>query len=349
MNGTEQRDAPSDDLCPLCGQTLSEPLSDDHVFGDAFGATKKVVTHKACNNQVGGSAEGRMHRPDTVFNFIRALHGLNTEPLRGVMQDGREITFDPKTRTVLPRRPTVNVVPDPEARTTHLTGNGSEAQIRRLLRDWRKKYSSQIPRYEDLTQDQLEVIRIPVDEIMLRLNTHSAEAEQFAVKAALGAGVLAYGTEFAGTPLAVGLREWRDRPFIDPFDCNAQMAPQRIALGSLGATAQSLASVTRGLPGRPPLPPFESPPNARTYQALFVPDGLGQTCVFVQVLGMNVVPWGISVPEPLPKGRFGVPAAPVLVREIEDHADVDVTHYTDLIMEPVVRLGQRGAQSRTSG
>ncbi len=323
------------EICPLCGLVLSDPLSADHVFGKAFGASHTVQTHKACNNEFGGGAETVLHGATSFLNFARAAHGLAKLPIHGTTAAGEAVAVDLSTGETWSLKPEVTV--RQEGEQVHLRVAGSEKQIRQILDDWRRKWGSVIPTVEQLPPEAVQRVARP-GLVTLLLQLDLAAAEQFAVKAALGAGTLAYGPTFASSELAVALRDWAAQPFDNPMLSEVTPRP-RMQLQILDSVSGSQQQTARAMGLAPDaLPNLASAIGSAVRQAIFIPSPgpPPSTVVFVHVLGMPVMPWGLVVPAPLPQSEpWGDAVAPVLVREHAD-ARLEVLHYTELLMRPVL-------------
>lgn len=204
--------AEPDTACPLCGRPLrDDPCDDDHVFGRAFGGRVTVRAHTSCNNRYGREEEGTLHRPNTLLSMIRAARGLKAPPMRATASDGTAYDVDISGGTAEEARPVVRVEHGMES--IRLSVRGSERSVKRVLKSWRKKFGSAIPKYVDLPDDvKMQLIGSPTE--MKSVLAHDlAAARTVALNTAIEAGVVAYGPTFAGTPLAEALRDRRDEAF----------------------------------------------------------------------------------------------------------------------------------------
>jgi hypothetical protein len=85
----------TDLVCPLCVDPLSAgPVNLDHVFGEALGGRAKADVHVACKEKIGGGAEGRVRRANSVLNFFASLNGISAANVMGTMPDGTKVTAD---------------------------------------------------------------------------------------------------------------------------------------------------------------------------------------------------------------------------------------------------------------
>ena len=155
-------------------------------------------------------------------------------------------------------------------------------------------------------------------------------SELFSIKAALGAGAVAFGEQFIASEVANALREWSMRQFASPFlpECNTQrMWPEGFdrLVELVDDTAMNV--------GRD-VPPTRPARGSRTNQATFVPMGT-TTIVFVHVLSTLLVPWGMVLDAPLTVGGWGGSAVlPWVVRELPGQ-EFERIDYTYLVMQKV--------------
>lgn len=330
------------EVCPLCGEEIQagEERDRDHVFGKAFGASTRVPTHKSCNGRFGHGAEAALHGADTYFNFARSAHGLAQRLIPGSAEDGTPVQVDLGQGAVWPAQAVSR--PTKRGDRVELRAAGTDAQLRAALKSWRKGYGDQIPRLEDIP-------RIPTAQTpeMVKMITawDVRDAEAFGVKAALGAGTRAYGASFATGPLARALRAWRDAPFDNPLDpgFSDSRRPRRLleALSDIdefyGERVSQMAAAGLAVS---PLPSLVPPAEGLTYQVVFLPlgraGGAARTAVFVHVLSIPAMPWGIVLAAPLPNEQDDLP---VLLRE-HDH-QFAVVDFTEHILAAVNGCAQR--------
>ncbi len=321
--------------CPLCGTRMERDLSDDHVFGEAFGAKRTVRTHRRCNNNVSQAAEGALHASNSIFNVLRGMHGRAKLPVEAETVSGQAMQLDLASGKLWPAKPKVSVCR--EAGQVNLTAAGTEEQVRAAVATWRRKWPS-IPPYNELPTEALQAVQVKVDRVNIAVDWQLPAAEQFAVKAALGAGVLAYGPDFASTAMAQALRDWASKPFDNPLVADTQATGRpRMELAAIQATSDSLQ---RLVPERS-WPDMEAKPGSEEYQALFMPMPRGTqraTAVFIHLLGTPVLPWGIVLPASLPHGRYGPPVAPLLVRETGGR--MQIVHYTEVVLDLAVEKAE---------
>lgn len=158
-----------------------------------------------------------------------------------------------------------------------------------------------------------------------------AAAEAMAVKSVLGACMLAYGPAFAGTPLAVALRAIQDSP--------ASQGPA-IPAGHLGVLDEQMAamaaSVGIALANISALPRLAPPPGVTVHDVILVPYAQ-QTVVFAHYLSAVIPPYGFAVGAPLPPFTSGLrAAAPLLLRDGGAADRLEVTDFTQILMQPVI-------------
>lgn len=76
-----------DDSCPPCGEQFGDrELSFDHIFGESFGGRATVKTHRRCNNEIRGDAEGRLHRSGRIFNVAKQTYATLLEHHRADLE-----------------------------------------------------------------------------------------------------------------------------------------------------------------------------------------------------------------------------------------------------------------------
>lgn len=327
----------SDSACPLCGKPLSDgPTDRDHVFGEAFGGRATVRTHKACNNELGHGAEGRLHRPNTLLSTIRAARGMPAPELRGTNVDGTKVAVDLATGQSFEARPTVRVTEDVDR--IELLARGAEPHVRAVLNDWRRTFGEVVPTWNDLPPEaRTQIVGEPVD-VNISITHNLDDAREFAIKAALEAGVLAFGEAFAASDVALALRSFRDNG--DPESTAVGLAMSVEALRALDETfaRQSASYESSGL-ASPNLPSLEN--GGYASDVSFVPVG-NRTSVFVRVLGMPMTD-GIVIDAQLPSGDLGVPVAPVLIREGTE--GVQIVDFTKRLIDPVSERAKADAEA----
>jgi hypothetical protein len=330
----------TDLVCPLCGKPLSAgPVNLDHVFGEAFGARAKVDVHVACNEKIGGGAEGRLHRANSVLNFFASLNGMSAAKVVGTMPDGMKVTADFSTGQTTLAKP--RVLKTEDSQSISLQATGSEEQLRGVLKGWRKRYGDDIPQWKDLTPRQRVSVSGLPQTLVLSLSLDLKDAEAFAVKAAVGAGVLAFGQDFAASQLSSGLREWVRAPFDNPLDAGGVNPRTKLdLLAELDTRFAALAAQMGGLDGPVALPTLV-PSDTATNQVVFVEDR-EKVDVYVHVLGFPVLPYGLSVPGEVPGAMPGMKPLAVLVRERA--GILEITDVGQRLMLPVVKAAEAAAQ-----
>jgi hypothetical protein len=304
--------------CPLCGDPINEEVSYDHVFGDKFGGKFEVATHKKCNNDLGDTAEGALHRGYSLLNFVKIGNDLPGQAMPATTISGREVTVDLTTHMVEPRAPIVERDPTTGA-VVRITGN--ERQLAPILKNLREKQNPAIPEFADLTEDDYEIVTEPDNTVTLNLRFDFAAAERVGAKAALGAGVKAFGEDFATTPLASELRKVLNgdvdstKP-VSPDLADAvdvEMAPFVEELSVRGKSAPP----TLAVPGY-------------TNDCVFIPTD-DSTSVLVKIGGFTAL--ARNLPARLPdRGDGGPRDLPVVVRDDPLH-ERSIVDYTDALTQ----------------
>lgn len=307
-------------------------MSRDHVFGEAFGGRVTVTVHTSCNSELGRSAEGRLHRPNTLMSLVRASCGLPAPELRGATSDGTGINLNLVTGRSSEARPQVDVTHQDDR--VELSARGDERDVRGVLKDWRRKYGEAVPTWDELPPEAHQEVLSPPTDVTASIVHDLNDTKQFAVKAALGAGVLAFGGGFARCDLARALREYRDSE-VDVTAEGVEMSRAALAALDEKFAVQADMYAASGL-SRPELPGLDS---GKASDVIFIPYKQ-QTAVFVRVLGVPLTN-GIRLDAPLPAGELGTPAAPVVVREGTD--ELVVADYMKLLLEPVARRAEAQA------
>jgi hypothetical protein len=330
----------TDFVCPLCGDPLSAgPVNLDHVFGEAFGGRAKVDVHVACNEKIGGGAEGRLHRANSVLNFFASLNGISAANVVGTMPDGTKVTADFSTGQTTLAKPRVLKAQD--SQSISLQASGSEEQLKGVLKAWRKRYGDDIPQWEDLTPGQRASVSGSPETVALSLSLDLRDAEAFAVKAAVGAGVLAFGPDFAASRVSSALRAWVRAPFDNPLGAGG--VNQRTKLDLLAELDTRFAALAAQVasPDVPVALPILVPPDTVINQVVFVEDR-ENVDVYVHVLGFPVLPYGLSVPGEVPGAMPGMKPLVVLVRERA--GILEITDFGQRLMVPVVKAAEVAAQ-----
>ena len=84
----------------------------------------------------------------SLTNFLRSVHGLATLAVPALAEDGRRFNVDLASGELTPSTPTVKVRESDSA--LHLYAEGSEGQLRGVIRNWRRGLGSEIPTFDDL-------------------------------------------------------------------------------------------------------------------------------------------------------------------------------------------------------
>ncbi|TKA09511.1 HNH endonuclease [Actinacidiphila oryziradicis] len=329
--------APAWERCPFCGLEMfpeREELSLDHIFGEALGGRTLVTAHKSCNNQSGSGAEGALQRPDTIFNLIKANHGLKAQRIPATFSSGRKALFDPQQGTVF-AHPTVD---KSVANSIRIEGTPTEAEA--AFNKWRSRQPDfeRIPEFKNLPPEA--VARVSYTHLSMNLRYPYQAAERVAIKSALGACTLAYGPGFATSPFAAALRAL-EKSEPDPdrrFDLKS--LDQFIA-GMAGQFGLNAAAVGR-------LPTLVPPPGATVHDVVLVPLPT-QTVLFAHYLSQVTPPYGIKINARLPQLLPGItPTLPLLLRDDTPH-HLKVTDFTQLLLRPVITAAEAEERRRFEG
>lgn len=258
--------------------------------------------------------------------MIRAARGLKAPPMRATANDGTAYDVDISGGTAEEAIPVVRVEHGMES--IRLSVRGSERSVKRVLKSWRKKFGSAIPKYVDLPDDvKMQLIGSPTE--MKSVLAHDlAAARTVALNTAIGAGVVAYGPTFAGTPLAEALRDRRDEAFDVASSSDVLAKGAMVASLDEGYDDMAGKYESSGLKN-PQLPSLAPAEDASDVILLPYND---QTIVYVRILGVALID-GLVVGAPMPQLNGVDPVAPVLVRE--SRTDRVVVDYTKALLDPV--------------
>jgi hypothetical protein len=153
-----------------------------------------------------------------------------------------------------------------------------------------------------------------------------------AIKTALGAGVLAYGSAFARSEFAAALRALRDRPWRpdgvrpNPGFLHILDAQIEASATAAGLSAAEIADLPRLVPAD----------GKSVHDVIFVP-ARQQTWLFVHYLSELVPPYGIVVTALLPRRDSGIqPIAPILVRDGATKDRPEITDFTEELLRPAI-------------
>jgi len=231
---------------------------------------------------------------------------------------------------------TVDVRKDEQAVT--LAARGSEKHLKRVIKDWRKNYGDAIPSWGDLTPEQRKTALATDTEIKASMTHDLRDATMFGLKAALEAGVIVYGPEFARSDLAKAIRERLEDPRV--LDNN----DVPIGLDFLNGLDDQYEHQCKqwdesGLDA-PDLPKLGDVGCAN--DVVLVPFHRNKTVVYVRVVGVPIVP-GLLVDAPMPLGDLGVAVAPVLVREGRDSREI--VDFAKAMLDPVAEHARLQAES----
>lgn len=302
----------TDESCPLCGEPFGDrELSVDHIFGESFGGRATVQTHRSCNNTIGGDAEGRLHRPGSIFNVAKLSHGLEARPLDGEMADGQQTKADLASGTWSPSKPTFSKVETDDA--IHVTASGSPEQLAKMVKDWQKKWPGQVPSLEEL-RARTEQLPRPAENVELKVDYDLNDTLAVLKKAALGAGIKAFGTSFAIDPLAEKIRN---------AEIAGQLALSEAPIGVWDVSTTELdAMSTAGLDVEEVPPVLPAPKHQVVFMP--IPGEQPRTAVYVYILGVPLEPAGIIIAAPIPDGTYGPRILPVMIREVDALAVWDI-------------------------
>lgn len=258
--------------------------------------------------------------------MIRAARGLKAPPMRATASDGTAYDVDISKGTAGEAGPVVSVEHGMES--IRLSVRGSERSVKRVLKSWRKKFGSVIPKYVDLPDDvKMQLIGSPTE--MKSVLAHDlAAARTVALNTAIEAGVVAYGPTFAGTPLAEALRDRRDEAFDVASSSDVLAKGAMVASLDEGYDDMAGKYESSGLK-KPQLPSLAPAEDASDVILLPYND---QTIVYVRILGVALID-GLVVGAPMPQLNGVDPVAPVLVRE--SRTDRVVVDYTKALLDPV--------------
>lgn len=305
------------EYCPLCGELLgNERLNRDHVFGARWGGRAKVTTHWTCNNNIGKDAEGAMHRPWSVLSMFKLAAGPPAPAFPGHRQDGTQVQVDFATRTWAPSVPIVNVIES--ADSVSLFAQGSDVHLRKILKDWRRKWPT-VPAFDELSADQKTYFDLPPEMVNVKLSHDLANALSVVKKVSLGAGVLAFGESFATGPVAAAIRA---------ATLQNLSAPHEVLEGAWRTGTQVLEQMaTAGV--RVESVPLVLP--APKHQVVLMPiPTINATAVFVHILGFSLLGCGLIVDAELRADGTGTRTLPVMIRE--DIGPYDVVDLQAVLM-----------------
>jgi hypothetical protein len=297
----------------------------DHVFGEALGGRVKVAAHKTCNNQFGSGPEGILQRPNSPVNWLKAMHGLHAQPVRVTFPSGRPASLD-LTSGNLHAPPTVTRSKNGLA----VRIEGTPDQVETAYTKMRSRSPGLgLPAYADLPAECIGAVSY--DSARVDLSLPLASAEAVAVKSALGACTLAYGPAFASTPLAVALRAIQDSPVLQgPAAAEDHLS---VLDAHIAETAASVGLASEAVSTLPRLVP---PPGATAHDVILVPYRQ-QTLLFAHYLSVAIPPYGFTVKAPLPPFTDGLQAAaPLLLRDGGSADCLEITDFTQILMQPVI-------------
>ena len=319
--------APGHQFCPFCGGALlqGQNVNDDHIFGEALGGHVVVRAHETCNSQSGARAEGDLQRPNTLVNLIKACHGLRSAPVRGTFPSGRRADLNLSTGGVYSP---LEVVKNSNGMAIRIEGKAAEAEkAYNQLRSRRPDLN--LPAFKDLPQSS--VVPVSYNTVNFDLAYDLKAAEAMAVKSALGACSLAYGSAFATSAFAVALRAAPTTP-----DHQRQLgAPALLAMLD---TQMAASAVRVGIdPAQiSAFPRLEPDTGTAVHDVILVPCGQ-RTLLYAHYLSELVPPYGIGVNAALPPLNPHLNAvAPIILRDGGTRDRLDVTDFTQVLMKPVV-------------
>lgn len=266
--------------------------------------------------------------------MIRAARGLKAPPMRATASDGTTYDVDISKGTAEEARPVVRVEHGTES--IRLSVRGSERSVKRVLKSWRKKFGSAIPKSADLPDDVKKQLIGSPNEMKSVLAHDLTAARTVALTTAIEAGVVAYGPAFAGTPLAEALRDRRDEAFDAASSSDVVATGAMVASLDEGYDDMAGKYESSGLK-KPQLPSLAPAEDASDVILLPYDD---QTIVYVRILGVALID-GLVVGAPMPQLNGVDPVAPILVRESRtDRVAVD---YTKELLDPVKEQAESDA------
>lgn len=289
--------------CPLCGEPFGKvELSEDHIFGRAWGGRATVTTHRSCNSELGHGAEGQLHKPWSLLSLAKASNGLPGLPMDATMPDGTRIKIDFASQTSTLGNGMVRIEETPEIISFY--AQASSNAIQGIVSSWRKNWPD-VPEFEDLPSGSITQVQRTPEAVQVTLTHDLGNAVEIAKKAALGAGVKAFGAEFAAGRLAERIRAASlesDRSSITAVE--QVWSNLSLKFDDMRAAGLDIIPIPEVLP-------------APQSQVVFMPNPMRKsTVIYVHILGIPLVPWGIVIAEPLPDHEMlGKRQAPVLVRE----------------------------------
>lgn len=305
-----------------------EELSQDHIFGRAFGGKAKVRAHRKCNNESGMDAEGGLQKSDTLHNFLKQLQGRG-RPVPMVSASGRGTEIDLHSQRVH-SSPNVKVEQNGGQVSVRIEGLASKAES--AYEGYRAKHPEfPLPAFGDLPPSA--IAHDPQTEFTVTLKLPLALAEAVALKAASGAGTYAYGPAFPATAFGQALRSRAATPTTE--------ADRRA-----GLTAGGLDGVVAGIATRVGftaeqvggLPRMAPRLDGRTLSVLFVPNGR-ETWLLAHFMSFPTPPYGIRIPAPLPALTPGLTSAlPVLLRDAP--GQMEIVDYNALLLQPALEALQ---------
>lgn len=331
---------PRRSYCPFCGSELlpGQVTSEDHIFGRALGAHVVVTAHKTCNNQSGSGPEGDLQRPNTLVNMLKAVKGLPASRIEVTFPSGRRALLN-LTDGSVQAPPTV----DRAADGTSLRIEGTPAQAEEALNTWRLRHPElDVPEFRDLPPEAIGTVSY--DRVNVSLIHPLRAAELMAIKSALGACLLAYGSTFAVGEFAAALRMLLDDQAGPQQQFGNPALLARLDEG-IAASASRLgldATTTAGLPHLAPAA------GETVHDVILVPIGR-RTFLFAHYLSELMPPYGIVIDAPLPQLTPGMPTvAPILLRDGGAKNRLEVTDFNQRMMQPALDALQFPADGPSS-
>ena len=293
-------------------------------FGEALGGRVVVRAHETCNSQSGSGAEGDLQRPNTLVNLIKARHGLHSSPVRGTFPSGRRADLNLSNGGVYSPP---EVVKDSNGIPIRIEGTPPE--VEKAYNQLRSRHPDfNLPEFNDLPPSS----KAPVsyDNVNVDLVYDLKAAEAMAVKSALGACSLAYGSAFAASAYAAALRA-APTALVDP-----QRQPRPAALlGVLDAQIAASAAQACLYPAQiSALPHLEPVTGAAVHDVILVPAGQ-RTLLYAHYLSEVIPPYGMWIDAPLPPLSPGLRVvAPILLRDGGARDQLEITDFTQVLMQP---------------
>jgi hypothetical protein len=316
--------------CPFCGEAILDrrTLSMDHVFGKALGGRVTVPAHRMCNNQSGSGAEGDLQRPNTLLNLMKSVHGLDASSVRVTFSSGRIASLDLATgRASAPPE----VARGDDGLIVRIEGTAQ--QVEAVYDKHRSRHPELgLPEYGNLPPGC--VSSVSYETVQADLQLPLAAAEAVAIKSALGACTLAYGDAFSETPLASALRRMQSNPDArNPVETPAGTGRLAMLDAMISQFATQVGMPSAEISALPRLVPSA---GAVVHDVILVQSGKN-TLLYAHYLSELIPPYPLAIEARLPELTPGLrPVLPVLLRDDGTTGRLQVTDFTQVVMQPVI-------------